>query len=174
MEILKALDFKIDKLTNSIEDSKNGEVFATEIFRVYHENKHEIKVKDWQFDWKNELKDLTKVVYKLTTLKNPDIIQGLISLEDKEDHVFIHLIESSGFNKGKGKIYLGVPGNLIAFACKVSFEKGYEGFVAFDAKTALIQHYKESLGATHFRKRRMFIKPEAALRLIRQYFNSQI
>jgi hypothetical protein len=84
----------------------------------------------------------------------------------------MHLIESSKFNKGKGKIYLGVPGNLVAFACKVSVDKGYEGFIAFDAKTALIKHYEQSLYATHFRGLRMFIETSAALRLISQYFKS--
>lgn len=84
----------------------------------------------------------------------------------------MHLIESSKFNKGKGKIYLGVLGNLVAFACKVSAEKGYQGFLAFDAKTALIKHYEETLGATHFRGLRMFIETTSALKLISQYFKS--
>ena len=84
----------------------------------------------------------------------------------------MHLIESSKFNKGKGKVYLGVPGNLVAYACKVSVNKKYEGFLAFDAKTALIKHYEQSLGATHFRGLRMFIEPKAALKLISQYFKS--
>jgi hypothetical protein len=84
----------------------------------------------------------------------------------------MHLIESSIFNKGKDKVYLGVPGNLIAYACKVSVEKGYQGFLAFDAKTALIKHYEESLHATHFRGLRMFIETKAALFLISKYFKS--
>jgi len=84
----------------------------------------------------------------------------------------MHLIESSKFNKGKYKIYLGVPGNLVAFACKVSVDKGYQGFLAFDAKTTLIKHSQETLHATHFRGLRMFIETNAALRLISQYFKS--
>ena len=84
----------------------------------------------------------------------------------------MHLIESAKFNKGKTKVYLGVPGNLVAFACKVSVDKGYEGFLAFDAKTALIKHYEQSLHATHFRGLRMFIETSAALKLISQYFKS--
>lgn len=84
----------------------------------------------------------------------------------------MHLIESAKFNKGKSKVYFGVPGNLIAFACKVSVDKGYDGFLAFDAKSALIQHYQESLYATHFRGLRMFIEPNAALKLISHYFKS--
>jgi hypothetical protein len=86
------------------------------------------------------------------------------------DHVFMHLIESSRFNKGKNKIYAGVPGNLVAFVCQTAFEKGHQGFVAFDAKTSLIRHYEATLYATHFKGTKMFIETPAALKLINQYF----
>ncbi|MEY2829384.1 MAG: hypothetical protein RIQ33_1242 [Bacteroidota bacterium] len=168
----KPLDFVIDKLTNSIENISTGEIFDTEIVRLTLKDANQIKKTDWQFDWSYEIKDKTKEIYKLTTVNNPTIIQGLISIEDKQDHIFMHLIESAKFNKNKGKIYLGVPGNLVAYACKVSVDKGYQGFLAFDAKTSLIKHYQESLYATHFRGLRMFIETKAALRLISQYFKS--
>jgi hypothetical protein len=166
------LDFEIDKLTNSIENTSTGELFDTVVVRLTLKDLSLIRKSDWQFDWSKEIKDKTKEVYKLTTVNNPTIIQGLLSLEDKQDHIFMHLIESSKFNKGKSKVYLGVPGNLVAFACKVSVDKGYQGFLAFDAKTALIKHYQETLHATHFRGLRMFIETNAALRLISQYFKS--
>jgi len=166
------LDFIIDKLTNSIENTLTGEVFDTEIVRLKKVDSKQIKETNWQFDWHKELDDKTKQVYKLTTVNNPNIIQGLLSIEDKQDHMFMHLIESAKFNKGKGKVYFGVPGNLVAFACKVSVDKGYDGFLAFDAKSALIKHYQESLHATHFRGIKMFIETSAALRLISQYFKS--
>lgn len=168
----RPLDFEIDKLTNSIENTSTGEVFDTEVVRLTVKEIAKIKTKDWQFDWSKEIKDKTKEVYKLTTTNNQTIIQGLLSIEDKQDHIFMHLIESSRFNKGKNKIYLGVPGNLVAYACKVSVDKGYQGFLAFDAKSALIKHYQESLYATHFRGLRMFIETNAALRLISKYFKS--
>lgn len=166
------LDFEIDKLTNSIENLATGEVFDTEIVRLTQADTKQIKNAEWQFNWHKELKDTSKEVYKLTTVNNPLIIQGLISIEDKSDHIFMHLIESSKFNKGKEKVYVGVPGNLVAYACKVSVDKGYEGFLAFDAKSALIKHYEQTLHATHFRGLRMFIETSAALRLISQYFKS--
>ena len=166
----KGLDFVIDKLTNSIENTSTCEVFDTEIVRLTLKDLNQIRKADWQFDWVKEIKDKTKEVYKLTTANNPTIIQGLISIEDKEDHIFMHLIESAKFNKNKYKVYLGVPGNLVAYACKVSVDKGYQGFLAFDAKSALIKHYQETLYATHFRGLRMFIETNAALRLISQYF----
>ena len=152
------LDFEIDKLTNSIENTQTGEIFDTEIVRLTNKNAKEIKRADWQFKWSEELKDTSKEVYKLTSVNNPTIIQGLLSIEDKQDHIFMHLIESAKFNKGKDKAYFGVPGNLVAYACKVSVDKGYEGFLAFDAKSALIKYYQESLYATHFRGLRMFIE----------------
>ncbi len=166
------LDFIIDKLTNSIENTSTGEVFDTEIVRLTIKDITQLKKADWKFNWIKEIKDKTKEVYKLTTANNPTIIQGLLSFEDKQDHIFMHLIESAKFYKNKDKVYLGVPGNLVAYACKVSSDKGYEGFLAFDAKSALIKHYKETLYATHFRGLRMFIETNAANRLISQYYKS--
>ncbi|MEP7255861.1 MAG: hypothetical protein ABI666_08780 [Ferruginibacter sp.] len=169
---INPLDFVIDKLTNSIENTSTGEVFDTEVVQLTAKDIGQIKKTDWQFDWVKEIKDKTKEVYKLTTINNPTIIQGLLSLEDKQDHIFMHIIESAKFNKNKDKMYFGVPGNLVAYACKVSVDKGYQGFLAFDAKTALIKHYQDTLYATHFRGLRMFIETNAALRLISQYFKT--
>jgi hypothetical protein len=166
----KGLSFEVDKLTNSIENVLTGEVFDTEVLRLFEIDYKQIIKAEWEFDWINELKDKTKSVFKLTTVNNPTIIQGLVSIENKKDHIFMHLIESSKFNKGKRKAYFGVPGNLIAFACKVSLDNGYEGFLAFDAKTSLIKHYQETIGATCFRGQRMFIETIAANKLISQYF----
>ena len=51
---------------------------------------------------------------------------------------------------------------MVAFACKVSLEKGYLGYVAFDSKTVLIEHYMQTLGATHIIRQRMFVDSVAA------------
>jgi len=89
-----ALDFIVDKLTNSIENALIGEVFDTGISRLTAKGSRKIKKTDWLFDWKKALRDATKEVYKLTTVNNPTI-KGLLSVEDKQDHIFMHLIESS-------------------------------------------------------------------------------
>ena len=60
-------------------------------------------------------------------MNNQNIIQGLVSLEIKPDHIYMHLLESAPFNIGKNKLYEGAAGNLVAYACKVSFQKGFEG-----------------------------------------------
>ena len=82
----------------------------------------------------------------------------------------MHLVESSPFNKGKTKVYDGVPGNLVAYACKLSFQRGHDGNVSFVSKTQLIEHYEKSLGAIHFGGRLMIIETKPALRLINKYF----
>ena len=71
-------------------------------------------------------------------------------MTDKGDHIYMNLIESVKFNKGKTKIYAGVPGNLVAFACKIAFSKGYEGYLAFDAKIVLVKHYQETFICNSF------------------------
>lgn len=165
------ISVEIDKLTNSIENILSGDVFDTDIFQVSMKEKGQIKSADWQFNWHEQIKLKDRETYKLVIKNNPTIIQGLMSLSDQGDHIYMHLIESAKFNKGRTKVYAGIPGNLVAFACKVSFEKGYEGYLAFDAKTALIGHYQKSLYATHFRGTKMIIETPAAKRLIDQYFN---
>ena len=103
-------------------------------------------------------------------MNNQSVIQGLICLEIKSDHVYMHLVESAPFNKGKTKVYAGVPGNLVAFACKLAFQRGHEGNVSFFSKSQLVQHYIDTLGAMHFGGRVMIIDTNAALKLINKYF----
>jgi hypothetical protein len=162
------LDFEIDKLTNSIENAISGEVFDTLISQVTDFKK--ISKVDWSFNWQTEIKDKSRSVFKLTTLNNLTVIHGLISFTDKGDHIFMDLIESAKFNKGKNKLYRGVAGNLVAYACKTAFEKGYDGVVSFVAKTQLIDHYALTLGAKVFSGNRMFIDTREAYILTTKYF----
>jgi hypothetical protein len=167
------LDFEVDELTNSIRNVISGDSFQTDITRITKPDLKTITQNNgWLFDWKLELRFPERDVYKLTIVNNQSIIQGLISLEVKSDHVYMHLVESAPFNKGKTKIYSGVPGNLVAFACKLSFQRGHEGNVAFISKTQLIDHYIESLGAIHFGGRLMIIDTNAALKLMNRYFSN--
>ena len=168
------LDFIVDKLTNSIQNVVSGDSFATDITLISNTDiKNVIKTNSWQFDWKFECKQPQRDVYKLTIVNNQTIIQCLISLEIKSDHVYMHLLESAPFNKGKTKIYEGVPGNLVAFACKLSFQRGHEGNVSFFSKSQLVQHYIDTLGAIHIGGRIMIIDTKAALKLINKYFSNE-
>ncbi len=164
---------EIDKLTNSIVNTISGDSFPTDILAVSKADlKHTTKKQGWLCNWASEFKLMDREVFKLTIRNNPTIIQGLLSISDYKDHYYLHLIESSPFNLGKSKLYEGVPGNLFAFTCKVSWDKGYEGFVSFTSKTRLIEHYENTLGATHIGGHKMVIFPQEALKLIKKYFPS--
>lgn len=118
------LDIEVDGLTNSIQNTVSGDSFDTEVSEVTKTDLTNItKTNNWKFDWKMELKESDRQVYKLTITGNPAIIQGL-------------------------------------------------GFVSFQSKTKLIEHYELSLGATHVGGHKMVIFPMAALKLIKQYFKT--
>lgn len=161
-------DFIIDKLTKSIEEVSSGQNISTLILPLKLDD---LLGSKWQFDWELELEKESHFVYKLVAENNPNLIQGLICLERKPDHIYIHLLESSSFNKGSQKQFLGVAGNLVAYACKQSFHFGNDGNVSFIAKEQLIDHYERSIGAFHFGNRRMIINTNAAKKLVNQYFN---
>ena len=161
----------VDKLTRSIEDAKTGQRFETLVERISPEKSDEIKKTHWLFDWKWELAQPEREVYKLVAVHQPKVILGLLSIEDVGNPIHLHLIENVKQARGKGKAYLGVAGNMFAFACKKSYEFGYQGYIAFDAKTALISHYEQSIGATTLFGKRMIIRPEVAKLLVLKYFS---
>lgn len=167
------LDFVIDKLTNSIENTISGDSFATEVSRLTKADLKQVTKKNgWNFNWKQEFDNNAREVYKLTIANNTTIIQGLLSFSVKPDHIYMELVESAPFNLGRNKLYEGVPGNLVAFACKVSFQHGFDGFLSFTAKTKLIEHYEKTLGAYHFGNHLMIINTKVAQHLIDKYFKS--
>ena len=167
------LDFEVDQLTDSILNTISGDSFRTEISIVTKSDLKSItKGKGWLFNWKYEFNQTDREVFKLTIVGNTEIVQGLISLTVRPDHVYMFLLESAPFNIGKNKLYLGVPGNLVAYACKLSFQRGGEGFVSFESKTKLIEHYMNSLGAFHVGGHLMVIDTIAAKRLVDKYFKS--
>ncbi|MFN4881056.1 MAG: hypothetical protein ACK5FC_05440 [Bacteroidota bacterium] len=166
-------DFVIDKLTNSITNRISGDSLMTEVLLLSKSDLKLITKKNgWLFNWKKEFESTEKEVYKLSILHNEHIAQGLISISIKPDHIFLNLIESALFNRGENKLYEGVPGNLVAFACRLSFQRGQEGFVAFHAKTQLVNHYEKSLKAIHYGNQLMIIETNAATELVNKYFKA--
>lgn len=175
MEKKKTIEqhFIIDRLTNSILNTISGDSFQTEVILLSKLDLKDITKKNgWNFNWKSEFNNIKKEVYKLTIEHNPNIIQGLLSITIETDHIYMDLLESSPFNIGKNKLYQGVAGNLVAYACKISFQKGFDGFVAFTAKTQLIEHYEKTLGAFHFKNQRMIIETDASKFLVEKYFKN--
>jgi hypothetical protein len=168
--------FVVDKITNSIEERISGKSFSTILQLVTQDDIKTIHKKDgWSFSWKKEYKEPNRQIYKLLVVGNPQI-QGLISFEPikSEQYIEMHLIESAPHNLGADKQFLGVAGNMVAFVCKTSFEMGFEGFVAFTAKSRLVPHYTETLGARLlFGNSRMAIFTEEAKNLVNSYYKNE-
>jgi hypothetical protein len=167
------LDFEIDSLTNSIRNVISGDSFNTDVIRLTKADLKSITGNNgWSFNWKTEFDDNTKEVYKLTIVNNSNIVQGLLSITIQSDHVYMNLLESAPFNRGQKKIYEGVAGNLVAYACKASYQQGFDGYVSFTAKTSLIEHYKKTLDAISFSGQLMIINSAAASKLVNRYFKN--
>ncbi len=165
------IGIEVDKLTNSIVNTISKDSFPTDIHPLTKiDLKNTTMKKGWKFNWSEEFKLTDRQVFKLTIRNNPDIIQGLLSISDFKDHYYLYLIESAPFNLGKNKLYEGVPGNLFAYTCKTSWDKGYHGFVSFTSKTKLVDHYENTIGAAHIGGNKMVIFPQEALKLIKKYF----
>lgn len=84
----------------------------------------------------------------------------------------MHLIESAPYNLGRNKEYVGIPANIGVFACRISFHRGFKGYVSFTAKTMLIEQYKKTLGAINIGGNLMVINTEASLKLVDKYFKN--
>lgn len=164
------IDIEIDKLTNSIENVITSDSFPTGVLLLTRNDIKTIYKKNgWNFDWKSEFLKPDRDVYKLTITNNTEVVQGLISLAVTPDNVYMHLVENAPFNVGQNKVYAGVAGNLVAFACKLSFQNGTDGYVSFRAKTILIDHYVKKLGAIHFGGHLLILDTKAAFNLLNKY-----
>jgi len=165
------LDFEIDKLTHSLEDASTSDILLTEVLPLEKADLKAITKKSgWKFNWKVEFLTPERKVYKLILQQQSNIIQGLICFEKKSDHIFMPLIETAPHNLGKTKKYFGVAGNLVAYGCKLSFESGFEGYIAFESKTKLIGHYEKTLGAKLLFGQHMELDTNASIKLINRYF----
>ena len=170
----KSLKIFIDKITKSIEEKNTRIIFETEVIPINSKEIEMVHRKDgWQFNWKKEFKQPYRKVYKLI-IKGDNIIQGIISLMPvpRQLYIELQLIETAPHNYGKQKQFSGVAANMVAFACKESFESGFNGYVSFTAITKLIEHYKETLGAEIIFSNRMVISTVSAEKLVNSYYSN--
>ncbi len=88
-------------------------------------------------------------------------------------------VEVAPHNKGNNKRYERVAGCLIAFACRQSFIKGKEGYLAFDVQEEekeneikLMELYSQKYSAVRIdSSTTMIILPEGSEKLINEYLN---
>jgi hypothetical protein len=99
-----------------------------------------------------------------------DSLEGMAAFETKKGFVFVNLVESAPRSVGQNKLFRGVPANLFAFLCARSFSLGFDGYVAFEAKTELLEHFKVALGAERVgSSNRMIIATPSSRRLVEHY-----
>jgi hypothetical protein len=166
------IEILIDKLTPCLKRVETGEILQTTFSMAKDNDLIDTQKKGWNFDWSDE-KLLENNIYKLT-LKDDDVIQGLISARIERGAIYVELVESAPHNLGKAKEYEGVGGHLFAIAIKLSLALGFGGYVYMDAKNLeLVEHYSEKLGAERVNARiheyRMEISEENAQKIIEQY-----
>lgn len=127
------------------------------------------KSNQYLFDWHLEN---ANNVFKITSIdkKEKEEILGLISLSNipEELRIHINLVEVAIINRGKDKNVDRIAGCLLAFACKLAFDKGYLGFTSLVPKTELIELYVNKYGFTKY-GRQLAIERQAAINLILQY-----
>ena len=155
-------------LSNTIQHRQSGRMLPTLLAQASRMELAELP-KGWIFDWEKEASKYQ--VFKLMTNENLAVIEGLISLELRNGFCYVSLVESAPHNRGDLKLHDGVGGNLFAFACKLSIEKGFDGFVVFETKTGLKAYYQESFGAKPVgNSNRMQLDETAAKHLVKIYF----
>ena len=125
--------------------------------------------KQFSFTWKT-FKNRTNV-YKLQ-IEGEDDILGAMGLSDLpiEKRIEIKLLASSVENIGRGKIYEGIAGCLIAFACRASVQKyGADACVSLVPKTELVKHYMQKYHM-QYAGWQIYLEGNGLNKLLKEYF----
>lgn len=134
----------------------------------------------WRFNFSKHSKRKDFETYILTADQTPEIIEGCLIIESKSPHqVYMAFIEVAPHNRGHLKKYERVAGCLIAFACRQSFIKGKEGYLAFDVieeekndEIKLMKLYSQKYKAVRLdNSTTMIILPEGSEKLIKEFLN---
>lgn len=117
-----------------------GKIYRIDVLPVANSDYKSLTKARYSFSWKEEKNE---EVYKLVIKDKYDIL-GLVSIEriPSEWRIHIRLITVSKENKGKGKIYEKIVGNLIAHVSKLAVEDfGEMACVSLKPKSLIVQHY---------------------------------
>jgi len=121
-------------------DTSTGKEYPAEILPVESDDFKSLGKVRYFFDWKIER---NQEVYKLQITGSSDIL-GLVSVEriPNEWRIHIRLLTVSKENKGNGKKYDKIAGNLIAHVAKIAVsEFGELACVSLKPKSEIAQHY---------------------------------
>ena len=169
------INIEIDEFTPCLRRLKDDQIVQTSIKRLSPTKK---MTKGWEFDWTLPEKQGAEV-YGLYA-EGDERLQGLLAVKPSRGCLEVSLVESAPFNNGHnmrvpGKEYSGVGAHLFAEAVRQSYDAGNDGVVFFQAKSDLIEYYKDLLGATltNPRYRLMMIDERAAYTLFQKYYGKK-
>jgi len=153
-------------------ESSTGKVHLADIKLIKYKELP-LKKDGWSFNWKSLFKIEGSELYKISLEESPSEIQGVLMVTILYgEMLFMNNVENAPHNIGKNKRYENTAGCLLAFACKLSFEKGkgnYVGFLSFDSKTKLVELYQNKYGASLAMGHKMFFGSEAGKALMKKY-----
>lgn len=177
--IMKCYEIKIiiDETTPCLKDSVNNTFVDTryEIIKPISQ-KVAMEMKrygKWEFDWSDE--DLSDCTIYALYVEGSQVTQGLIACREYKNrgnvkgYIEVALVEANPKNVGNNGKYKGVGAHLFSIASRLSFERGYEGYVTFISKTDLIEHYIERLHAEVLFDNKMQLNTKASEFLVGIY-----
>ena len=135
---------------------------------VEEEDFRQLTKKRYSFPWKEWKGE--PGLYKLSLIDDEDIL-GVMALEDKphDKRIEIKLLASSIENVGKKKLYDGIAGTLIAYACREAVKKyGALACVSLVPKTKLKSSYVEKYGMMDAGKQ-LFLEAKPLIEIILKY-----
>ena len=145
-----------------------GEIFEAIVENAEAEDLKKLKKARFGFNWRLEK---PSQIYKLR-LVNDDEILGLMSLDhfEGERRIEIRLLEICKTQRGEQRMYEGIAGSLIAFACKecVKFH-GFWACVSLIPKTRLRQHYIKKYGMLDDGGKHLYLVDRNLFKLIADY-----
>ncbi len=124
----------------NVVELSTGKIIPIDILPVENADFKSFSKARYFFNWKEEK---NQELYKLV-MKGYNDILGLISLEriPSEWRIHIRLLTVSIENKGSGKVFEKIAGNLIAHAAKIAVaEFGELACVSLRPKSSIAQHY---------------------------------
>ncbi len=153
---------EIIEVTTSLRKTVIINVAEDEDFKV-------LTKKRYSFDWKSFKSETT--VYKLQIDGEEDIL-GAMALVDVPDEkrIEIRLLASSKENIGISKVYDGIAGCLIAFACRLAVNKyGSDACVSLVPKTELAPHYMKKYYMQNAGWQ-LYLEGSGLIKLLKEYF----
>lgn len=162
-----------------LEELESGEKFKAVIEPVTSNDFKAIRKDKGRFNSFNWSKYKDFEVYKLK-LATDEAILGLMCLVDHPGEginaIEIELLEVASDNRRGQKKLTNIAGCLIAYACRESFKRGYEGWVFLTPKSYLVKHYSAKYGFIYVPIKSssrpegfMELNTSSSLRLIKKY-----